>query len=103
MEIGQKGHSHTAIDIDVPERHGPSGGVTGADGNLIALGYSGFQKENPELLNVYGHVTVCQGVASIVTECLLIPMLADRILQFLQIVFHECYYFTGMTTCCFMP
>ena len=89
MEIGQKGHCHTAIDIDVPKRHGPSGGVAGADGNLIALGYAGLQKEYPELLNVYGHVTVCQGVTSIVTECLLIPMLADRILQFLQIVFHE--------------
>ena len=86
VEIGQERHRHTFIDIDVPERHGPTGAVPRTDGHLAALGNTRLGQKDPELLNADGYIRIRKGIALVVTECFLIPLLADGFLQRLQIV-----------------
>ena len=89
MEISQKRHCHTFIDIDIPERHGPTGAVPRTDGNLAALGDASLGKEDSKLLNTFCHIRIRKGFTLVVAECFLIPSLADGFLQSLQIVFHH--------------
>ena len=58
VEIGQERHRHTFIDIDVPERHGPTGAVPRTDGDLTALSNTGLNKKDPELLNACCHICI---------------------------------------------
>ena len=80
MEIGQKGHCHTFVDIDVPEGHGPTGAVTRTDGDLAALGDTGLGQEEPKLFDASCHISIGKRVALVVAECFLIPLLADGLL-----------------------
>ena len=49
-------------------------------------------KENPELLNALCHVGIRKGVALVVAECLLVPLLADGLLECLQVMLYR-YFF----------
>ena len=89
MEVGQERHRHTFVDIDVPEGHGPTGTVSRTDGNLAALGNTCLGEEKPELFNASRHICIRKRVTLVVSECFLIPLLADGFLQRLQIVFYR--------------
>ena len=59
-----------------------------ANGNLVALGDSGFAEEDAELLDVRGQIGVGEGLALKVAEGFLVPSLVNGVFQFFQIMFH---------------
>ena len=88
VEVGQQGHCHTFVHVDVPEGDGPPCTVGGADGNLVALADAGIVEEYAELLCLGGHVGIGERRALIVAECVLAPLLSDGVLELFQVMFH---------------
>ena len=72
----------------------PVGAVPRTDGNLAALGNTCLDEEKPKLFDAFCHICICKGIALVITECFLIPLLADGILQCFQIMFNR-YMFLG--------
>ena len=88
VEVCQQRDSNTAIHIDSPECHCPSGAITCTKRDFVTLAYSGSFKEDTEALYVDGQLGIGKGVSIIVTQGFLGPVLADSVLQILQIVPH---------------
>ena len=89
VKIGQKRHHHTAIGIDAPECHRPPRGIACTDSDFVSLVDTRSLEEDAEAFYVDCQLSIGKRVAIIVTQGLLSPMIADSVLQILQIVPHN--------------
>ena len=92
MKVRQQRNGYATIHVDSPKCHRPSGGITCADSDFIALAYARSGKENVEPFYVYSQLCIGKGVAIIVTQGFLGPLFTDGLFEIFQIVPHISLY-----------
>ena len=86
LEVGQDRDDDGLIGIDGKVGEAPAGAVAGAEADLVALLEPGLFEDDMETGDVGRHLGIGEGFAADGVEGRLVPVLARRVLQALEIV-----------------